>query len=210
MKRTFAIALMLTGLVAAVVLVANAATKEVTVGYLQAAASSLTDQTEVTVTAVYPGVASLRDCHGLYLRNDGYSRFTIKDPQSKAVFDSMYVLQTTKAFPVLVKANGQRRMTFRGYKERGEDHDDAIFVTSVEDLGPAGPPAGPAPGTVTGSVTETATSDVGVLPAPTIPPRAYRVTITDNATSNRTVIINIETNRPYTVNGTTVVVEQEP
>ncbi len=207
MKKPLAVAILAAAVTGGLAIsVAHAQSKEVTVSYLQAAVSSLPEQAEVTLTAVFPGVSNLRDCHGHYLRNDGYSRFSVKDPQSKTTFDSMYVLQTSKVFPVLLNASGARRIRFHGYREYGEDRDDAIFVTSAEDLGPAAPAAAATPGTAVVS----AVTGVEVLGGPGPAPRTYRVTLVDGATSNRTVIINIQTNRPYTVNGTTVLVEQEP
>jgi len=203
MKKSLVIASVLVGMMAVGVMIARAGPKEVTVGFLQAAVSSLADQDEVTLTAVFPGVASLKDsAHGRSLRGDGYSRFAVKDPQARTTFESMYVLQHSRVFPQLLSITGPHRVSFRGYKEEGEDNEEAIFVTSVDDLGPVKPAAS--------DVKTESAPGVSPTVSPSAPPRAFRVTITDNVTSNRTLIINIVTNRPYTVNGTTVVIEEEP
>jgi len=190
-------------LMIATTIAGRAETKEVSASFLRAAVSSIDNRSDITVAADYPGVAALQDVIGWYRRNDGYSRFSVKDPQSKVVFDAMYVRQGSSVFNQLLLIDKPHHFRFRGYKDFGENREDAIFVTSAEDLGPVVRP----PATVTTSVAPTV-GQVGAGATASGP--NLRVTITDNTTSNRTVITNMEMNHTYTVNGMTVIVESEP
>jgi len=160
--------------------------KEYSVSFLRAAAGSLGDRAPVVVVGAYLANPGLLEAQGFYLRGKGFSRFSAKDTQTGAVFTSMYCDQNSKAFSDLVGSK-TKNYRFYGYKDRGEENESGFFVTRVEAIREAEKPAA----------------------APTTA-KSFRVTITDNATSNRTVVANVSPGQSYAVGGVTFKVEIEP
>jgi hypothetical protein len=158
--------------------------KDISVSYLRAAVSSLADGTRVRLPGDYSAAEGLHDATGVYLRNKGYSRFTIRDGDIE--FRNVYCPYDSKAFAELLKVKGTRRFIFSGYKQRGERHEDAIFVTDVEEVPEREQP-----------------KDVVQIG------KVYRLTMIDNTSSNRTVLGNIELGKPVRFLGTTLVLDEE-
>ena len=163
--------------------------RDVTVSYLRAAAGALSDGDKVTFTAMFDGSKGLREAVGPVMRNKGYSRFQVIDPQAKAVYDSVYCEQRSSVFDTLVGVSGQKLFYFWGYRTRGENREDAMVVTDVRPVVPL---------------------DLVQKATPAAGPLRLRVVLTDLATSNRTVLVNVETGKMYRVLGTGLMIEAEP
>jgi len=161
--------------------------RDVTVQYLKAALGSIADRERVSLEAEYSVEDGLTEARGSYLRNKGFSQFTVLDPASGAKFSSAYCEHDSKVFNELLGIKEEKRFIFAGYKGKGERREDAIFVTSVTPLSEP-----PRPSAREKSQTTT-----------------YRVTMIDHVTSNRTVLVNIELGKRYNVMGTTLVLEDE-
>lgn len=187
MRRSWLLCLVGAGLVSLVGGEACAQRRDVTVQYLKAALGSIADRDRVSLDAEYSVEAGLTEARGSYLRNKGFSRFTVLDPVSGAEFGSAYCEHDSKVFNELLGVKEKKRFIFAGYKGKGEGREDAIFVTSVTPLSePRQPPAKEKRQTTT-----------------------YRVTMIDHVSSNRTVLVNIELGKRYNVMGTTLVLEDE-
>lgn len=184
----------LTCLLVSIVAVApdvRAAPEEVSVAYLRAAITSIDRRERVKVTAKLDTERGLQTADYLWLRNKGYSQFSIVDPQSGARFGSMYVSHDSAAFEDLVGAQGSDAFfTFTGERGRGDRKEPAIFVRDVR------------PGR-SGAVKARGRAQVSG-------PQTFRVVLTDVATSNRTVLVNVELGKPYNVLGTRLLIEAEP
>lgn len=167
----------------------RAQTQTTSVPYLRAAIGSLSLRDRVTFTAVFDGQTGLREATGRYLRGKGYSRFTVSDPTSGLAFDAVYCLQNSKVFTDLIQVRGRQTFVFYGYKDRGEEKEDAVVVTQVERVGNETSPG--AASTPSGSL------------------KTYRVTLTDLSTSNETVIVNVELGKAYRLLDSQIVVEEE-
>lgn len=170
---------------------AYGASREVTVSFLKAAAGSLAEGERVTFTALYDGSKGMREATGPYMRAKGFSRFQVIDPELKTVFDSVYCEQRSAAFDTLVAVGGQKLIAFSGYRSRGETKEDAVVVTEAEAATTPGSQSGDAPAAARG-------------------PMTFRVVLTDLATSNRTVLVNVETGKLYRVFSTGLLIEAEP
>jgi hypothetical protein len=166
------------------------AQREVSVGYLRAALGSIRDRERVAFEADYLGEQGLREARGAYLRNKGFSRFTIRDAASGAVFDSIYCEHGSSVFKQLLQARSTKRFRFEATKGTGEDRKDAIFVTSAVEV-------------------RQAAADTPPPPDPQPLPRSLKVTLTDHATSNRTVLVNIELGKTYNLMGASLRIEAE-
>jgi hypothetical protein len=168
---------------------ARAQTREVTVAFLKAAAGSLTMDARVSFTAIYDSERGLVEAGGRYMINKGYSRFRVVDPQQGAVFDAVYCAQRSKVFEQLLNTSGRQAFVFYGYRSRGEFKEDCVIVTDVKPVKLPEKEAAQA---------EAATA------------RMFRITLVDGATSNRTVLVNVELGKPYSLLGGTVQVDAEP
>lgn len=160
--------------------------KETSVAFLRAAIGSLGDRAQVQLEALFTPDQGLVETTGTYLRGKGFSRLTITDPRSGVSFSSVYCSQDSQAFRDLL-ASGPQIYRFSGYKDYGEQHEPALFVTAIEPV--AEKPA------------RMADDRSG---------RKLRVTIIDNASSNRTEVANVLMGRSYQVGGITFIVEDEP
>ena len=171
-------------------LIALAEPKEVNVAYLRAAITTLSDRESVLVVATFLPDPGLVEPQRRWGRQGGVAQFSIRDIKTGAVFTSMYCMQNSSAFKDLIAIAKPTAFRFRGYKGDGERNEAAIYVTSVE------------------SYTEAAISEsskAGVVPSDA----RYRVTIIDNATSNRTVLADVAIGRSYNAGGVTLRVEPE-
>lgn len=158
----------------------------VSVGFLRAALGSISDRASVSVLGEYSGADGLVDARGTYLRNKGFSRFTIREPHTGVTFGSVYCAHNSPVFNELLGVKGTERFVFQGVKGRGEHKEDAVFVTSLRVVrGPAAPAS-----------VETA-------------PQRFTITIIEQATSNRTVMVNVELGKPVNLLGATLMVEEE-
>jgi len=166
--------------------------QELSVAYLRAAVNSLPDHQSVMIYATYLPEPGLVQAANRYIRGgSGYSRFSIKDPQSGAEFSSMYCSHDSKAFKDLISVTEPKTFRFYGYKDDVEMFLTGIFVEAVE---PYEEPI------VEKTPVSLAASRRG----------HYRITITDNVTSNRTVLADVTTGRSYVVGGVSISVEPEP
>ena len=168
---------------------AQRAGREVSVLYLRAAVGGLDDRDRVTVTGEYVAADGLRETTERFLRGKGFSRFSVRAQGSDVVFTSMYCDQKSRAFETLVDITGVKVCRFIGYRSRGEEREAAIVVTDVK---------------VLHEITEDVGDDDREIGA-----RRFRITMTDNATSNSTVLVNVELGKRYNVLGTTLVIEDE-
>ena len=164
--------------------------EEVSVKFLRAAVSSIAYDEKIVVTGEYSEADGLLEATGRFLRGKGYSQFSIKDPDSGVTFDAAYCHRDTKAFRDLMKVSGSKRFKFYGSKARGERDEEAIFVTSVTEV------EEPVEGV--GSGRSRAGSGT------------YRITMVDKVTSNKTVLVNIQVGKPYSLFGSTLILEEEP
>jgi hypothetical protein len=171
-------------------LLALAQQKEVSVAYLRAAMSSLSDRASIVVYATYLPDPGLVEAYGRYLRGKGYSRFSIKDPQTGAEFASMYCAHDSKAFKDLISVTTPTTFRFYGYKDNVETTQSGIFVESVEPYKEVPPEERPST-------------------APATAASRFRVTVTDNATSNRTVLADVKLGQSYNAAGVTLRIDSE-
>jgi hypothetical protein len=163
--------------------------KEVfTAAYLRAAVGSFDEQAPVMVRAQYDAQNGLQNTRGYYLRNKGYSRFYIKDPDTNLAFGHMYCKQDSPVFQELLATQGRKVFQFDGYKGKGEDKEDAVYVTKVTLLEDLDKKAGAGPSAVS------------------IP---LRVTLKDNNTGKETVLVNVIKGQSYDVSGFTITVEDD-
>lgn len=160
-------------------------TKEISVAYLRAAVGAIGDRSSVQLNAVFLPDPGLVEATGNYLRGKGYSRFSVKDPQSGVVFTSMYCRQDSPAFRELINP-GSKVYRMSGYKDSGEQNEPSIFITGVVALPEKG-----------GRVGDEKS-------------RTFRVIIRDNASSNRTELANVVLGQAYSVAGMTIQLEAEP
>jgi len=169
----------------AIRLSANAQETGISVAYLRATVSALRDNESVTVKGIFMSNPGLEQPTGWNLRRQPICRFAVKDTQTGVVFSSMYCRLDSSAFTDLIAATTPRAFFFKGHRDDGENNEPAIFVTAVQPC------------------TEKIVVSEGTAPT------SFRVTITDNATRNRTVLANVALGQAYSVGGMTVVVEQD-
>lgn len=166
--------------------------QELSVAYLRAAINSLPDRQPVMIYATFLPDPGLVQAANRYIRGgSGYSRFSIKDPQSGAEFSLMYCSHDSRAFKDLITVNEPKTFRFYGYKDDVEMFLTGIFVETVE------PYEEPIVEKKTASSSASRTGHI-------------RITITDNVTSNRTVLADVTTGRSYVVGGVSISVEPEP
>jgi len=172
-------------------LIASAQHKQVTVAYLRAALSTIPDHGAVVLLATYLPDPGLVEPQGRGARGGGFCRFSVKDPKTGTVFGAMYCAQDSAAFKGLIAVAKPTAFYFRGTKDYGEANAPGIFVESIE---PSSEPSG---------------EQISVAPQPPSEAR-FRVTITDNVTSNRTVLADVAMERSYSVGAVTLSIEREP
>jgi hypothetical protein len=167
--------------------------KVLTAAYLRASMGAITDRTSVAIRAEYLVDPGMVEAIGRGLRNKGYSRFSIRDPKTGAVFNSMYCKQESDVFWQLLKSESNTLLMFRGEKSRGEDREDAIIVDRLDRilLAPK----------------EIADRVAGVKP---VEPTLLRVTLTDEETGIRTVLPGVERGKPVSIDGITITIEDQP
>ena len=168
--------------------------KVLSAAYLKASIGAIDDRRSVSIRAEYlidPGMAQ---AEGWRLRNKGYSRFSIRDPQTGALFESMYCRQESDVFWQLLRAEENTVFTFHGDKGSGEDREDAIFVDRVDSV------------LLTPTAIARRIADQDEQEA--APP--MRVTIVNEETGTRTVLTGIKRGTPVKVEGLTITVDDEP
>ena len=170
-------------------LIASAEQNDVNVAYLRAALSTIPDRGPVILLASYLPDPGLVEPQGRSTRRRGFVRFSVKDLKTGTVFGSMYCAQDSAAFKKLIAVTKPTAFRFRGYKDYGEANESGIFVDSVE------------PYAETSSSGESSPTDAARAET------RYRVTIVDNATSNRTVLSDVAMGRSYNAGGVTVRIE---
>lgn len=161
--------------------------RNVSVGYLRAALGSIQDRASISIEGRYSGKQGLKDARGSYLRSKGYSQFTIADAETGLTFDLAYCKHDSTAFNELLSVKGSKLYVFQGHKGSGEGRADAFFVTSVTPVRDSGP-------------AEVEQEDRV---------KHFMVTIIDNATSNRTVMMNVELGKEFKMVGSTLIIEEE-
>ena len=171
---------------------ARAQTKEVTVPYLRAAVGSLDNRARVVLRAEYNATTGLREVTQIFLRGKGYSRFQVTDPETGLAFDDIYCMQDSKAFGKLLKTTKNTVFLFTGYRGRGERKEPAVIVTDVREVRTYG---------------DADSKDSEPLPEP---PKKFQLTVTDRVSSNTTIITNVELGKPYSILGSTLVIEEQP
>lgn len=170
----------------------RAQTKEVTVPYLRAAVGSLDNRDRVVLRAEYNATTGLREVTQIFLRGKGYSRFQVTDPETGLAFDDIYCMQDSKAFGKLLKTTKNTVFLFTGYRGRGERKEPAVIVTDVRAVR---------------TYNDAANKDAAPLPEP---PTKFQLMITDRVSSNTTIITNVELGKPYSILGSTLVIEEQP
>jgi len=164
------------------------AQREVSINYLRAALGSLSDRERIAFEAVYAASDGMDQATETPLRGKGYSRLTLRDPNSGATFDDVYCEHDSRVFNTLLPVQADKRFRFEAYKDQGERRVDAIFLTAA---------------------TPVRTPPAEAASPPPSRPTGFRVTMIDHSTSNRTVLVNIELGKPYNLMGTTLLIEAE-
>jgi len=165
-----------------------AQTREVSVPFLRAAIGSLADRTTVTLEAVYLPDPGLVESTGRYMRGKGFSRFSIRDPQSVGIFTSMYCAQDNKAFKELLTIQEPTRVRLYAYKDSGENSEAALLVTGME---------------VMAEPVKKVMATQGKVNGP------FRVTIKDTTSGTKTILTNVMVGKSYTIEGMTLMIELE-
>lgn len=172
-------------------IVALAVHKDVTVKYLNAALGSLQIRDRVSVTAFYVGSEGMTEAVRGPLRNKGLTQFYIKDPASSAVFELMYCDVESSIFKTLIKINNDTTaFVFEGIKTQGSDSRGAILVKSIRQTRNI-----PKAVTISGPASVNSSPD------------KYRIIMIDQATSNRTVTVDVELGKKYDIMGNTIIIE---
>jgi hypothetical protein len=167
--------------------------KVLSAAYLKASIGAIDDRRSVTIRAEYLVDPGMTQAEGWRLRNKGYSRFSIRDPQTGAVFESMYCKQESDVFWELLNAEGNKELTFHGEKGSGEDREGAIFVSRIDSV----------------LLTPTAVARrIANAKEPETTP--LRVTIVNEETGTRTVLTGVKRGTPVKVEGLAITVEDEP
>lgn len=154
--------------------------------YLNAALGSIAARAKVSVRAEYSSADGMREATESYLRNKGYSRIVLRDPVSGASFDKAYCAHDSKAFEDLIGVHGKKVFIFECERGTGENRRPALFIESLLAV----------------------RQQPEAIP-PTVQAATFRVTLTDAATSNRTVLANVELGREYSVAGVKLKIESE-
>lgn len=179
-----------TGLAMMMIPIAGLAqTREVSVSYLRAAASSLPDRATVSFDAIFVAEQGMIEPQAWNMKGRGLSRFTVKDPQSAVLFANMYCPQDSRAFKELIKLDSSRPIRITGYKADGENNQPSIYATAVEVL--------PLPEVRKGD---------DKAPAP----KTLRITLKNANSGTRTILANVVPGKSYTVDDLTLTVETEP
>ena len=158
------------------------------VQYLVAALGSIPNRAAISVQGAYSTQQGMVEARGSYLRNKGYSRLVITDPETGVQFSNAYCAHDSSVFNELLNVTGTRTFVFHGYKGRGEGREDAFFVTSLTAVAEAKP--APASDEADNA-------------------RTFRVTIVDNETSVRTVLDGVELGKPFNLPGSILVIERD-
>ena len=167
---------------------AKAEGRQVTVAFLRAAASSLSDRATVSFDAIYDVQRGMVEPKSWNMRGRGLSRFSLKDPQSQVVFENVYCAQDSKAFKELVNLESNKMIHVSGYKDSGENSQASIYVTSIEVTSDPVASAPEAKAAFTGS---------------------FRVILKDSVSGTKTVLANVVPGRAYAVDNLVVTLEAE-
>jgi len=168
--------------------------KVLTAAYLRASIGALDERSSVIVRGEYLIDPGMIQSDGRALRNKGYSRFSIRDPQTGIQFSSLYCKQESDVFWALLKADANKLFTFYGEKGRGEQREGAIFVDRLEAV----------------LMTPEEIANRGQEDAATSDEKPLRITITKDESGTRTVLTNVQRGSEVKVEGLTIVVEDEP
>ena len=167
--------------------------KVLTAAYLKASISAIDDRSTVSILGEYRVDPGMAEAKGRGLRNKGFSRFSIRDPRTGAIFTSMYCKQESDVFWKLLRTRDNTRFTFRGEKGRGENREGAIFVDRLENV--LLPPK------------VVAERVAGTEP---VKNSQFRVIITNAETGVRTVLTRVDRGVPVRVDSLTILIEDEP
>jgi len=168
--------------------------KVLSAAYLKASVGAINNRSSVTIRAEYLVDPGMVEAEGWTLRNKGFSRFSVRDPHTGAVFESMYCKQESDAFWRLLKAKQNTELTFHGEKGSGEDREGAIFVDRIENV----------------LLSPSAIAQRIARTEKTADDRPLRVSIVNDETGLRTVLTNVKRGTPVKVEGLTITVEDEP
>ncbi len=167
--------------------------KEYSPQFLRAAIGSIRDRSRVAVVGEFDASTGLKATTQSWLRGKGFSRFTVKDPKTGFTFDSMYCHHESEAFRDLLNVSTRRVYRFIGQKDEGEEREDAVIVETVQMLSEIKP------------------EEEQEQEAPEVKEdRPLRVTITDEETGTKTVLVNVVKGQVYKLEGLSLVIEDEP
>ncbi len=167
--------------------------KALTAAYLKASIGAINDRSSVTILGEYLVDPGMVEAKGRGLRNKGFSRFSIRDPQTGISFNSMYCKQESDVFWTLLNTPSNTRFQFHGDKGRGENREGAVFVDRLK--GVLLPPR---------QIAERVAKVEPVVQPP------LRITLTNEETGLRSVLTNVKHGVPVKVENLTILVEDEP
>ena len=164
---------------------------EMTIRYLRAGMGSIPYLGNIIVIGEFVTNPGLQDVRWRYEGNP-CSQFSIRGPKSNARFDAMYVQEGSAPFKALLDAKPDQVFRFYGFKGHGpgEPAQDVIYVTNVE---PVQLPA----------------EETNAPPVSAAATESFRLVITDNTTSNSTILRHIAPNQSYQASGITVTLQKE-
>jgi len=165
--------------------------KEYSPQYLRAAISTVNTRQRMVIEGEFDISKGLMATTQSGLRGKGYSRFWVKDKQTGFAFESMYCHHESEAFRTLLNVSKRCVFEFHGHKDRGEEGEDAVFVDSVKLLSEIKPE---------GEAEQKEEREE----------RPLRVTVTDNETGAKTVLVNVVKGQIYRLEGISIIVEDEP
>lgn len=166
--------------------------KVITASYLRASIGAIDERSSVTIRGEYLLSPGMVEAAGRGLRNKGFSRFTIRDPQTGAQFDSMYCKQESDVFWQLLKTKENTAFTFHGKKGRGENREGAIFIDRLENV------------LLTPAAIARRVANTEPAPLPQL-----RITILNKETGLRTLLTNISRGESVMVDDLIITVEDE-
>ncbi len=183
----------------------HAQVRDVSVTFLRAAIDTIEFNARLRLTAEFAGPVTLVQADARYLPSGTFSRFSVVDPGGELVWSHMYVQHDTAAFRTLMSAAPGTVFVFEGYKYRSERRQGAMIVTALRpgEVFLERDPPGPAPPPMVIGVGQ------ATPPAPEPLKRTFRITVTDKASGNRTVIVNVEPGTAYDMLGSTLVIDEE-
>jgi hypothetical protein len=145
-------------------------TAEMSVKYLKAGMGTIPLRGDVIVVGQYVTTPGMQDTGWRY-GGTPQSQFSVRSPKSSVTFDMMYAEEGSAAFKTLLDAKPEQVFRFSGFKAHGPAESDAIYVTKVE-------------------LIQTLSAETNAPPAAAAV-ESFLLIVTDNATTNRTVIPHV-------------------